>query len=46
MFEYVIELVTPSFEDINTEDVSTEKISYGSFTTVILATYNVNPGLD
>jgi len=46
MLEYVIELGAPSFEDINTEDVSTEKISDGSFTTVILATYNVNPGLE
>lgn len=43
MFEYVIELVVPSFEDVNTES---EKISDGSFTTVILATYNVNPGLE
>jgi hypothetical protein len=46
MFEYVIELVVPSFEDVNTEDVSSEKISDGSFTTVKLATYNVNPGLE
>jgi len=46
MFEYVIELVVPSFENVNTEDVSTEKISDGSFTTVILATYNFNPGLE
>jgi hypothetical protein len=56
MFEYVIELGVPSFEDVNTEDVkaedgnhedvSTEELSGGSFSTVTLATYNFNPGLE
>ncbi|WP_228062069.1 hypothetical protein [Coleofasciculus sp. LEGE 07081] len=56
MFEYVIELVVPSFEDVNTEDVkaedgnpedvSTEKLISGNFSTVTLATYNFNPGLE
>ena len=56
MFEYVIELVVPSFEDVNTEDVkaedgthedvSIEELSGGNFSTITLATYNFNPGLE
>jgi hypothetical protein len=56
MFEYVIELVVPSLEDINSEDIkandenhediSTEELSGGKFSTVTLATYNFNPGLE
>jgi hypothetical protein len=56
MFEYVIELVGPSFEDVNTEDVKAEdgthedvnigELSSDNFSTITLATYNFNPGLE